>query len=83
VGFSVKLGIHGRKSYNGSLSSLNHGEPKDSSPDENVCHSRVCICREIGLRCSDQTHDNDDREDEKAHGVGPLDDVFSAAEIHD
>ena len=36
VRISVKLLVYWRKSYKGSLSSLNHGKPKDSNPDKNV-----------------------------------------------
>ena len=32
----------------------------------------MCIGREIGLRCSDQPHDDDNGEDQEDHGVCPL-----------
>jgi hypothetical protein len=64
VRISVKLGVYRSKTYERSLSTLNHGKPTDSNPDEYVRDSRVSIFRKVGLRSCNQPHDNDDGEHE-------------------
>ena len=59
----VKLGVNGCETNEGSLSSLNHGKPKDGNPDSDVCNGRVNIRGQSGHLLGDEGHNTNDGKD--------------------
>jgi hypothetical protein len=68
----VDLGVHGCETNERSLSSLNHGKPKDGNPDGNVCSDRVNIRGQSGVFLGDESHDTYHRKDEECYRVDTL-----------
>jgi hypothetical protein len=57
------------------LSSLNHGKPDESTPDEAKGKSGVHVSRKTSLLGEDQSHNDGRREDQQTRRVNVLDHV--------
>mmetsp|Transcript_32693 Transcript_32693/g.66747 ORF Transcript_32693/g.66747 Transcript_32693/m.66747 type:complete len:104 (-) Transcript_32693:69-380(-) len=69
MGVLVKLGVDGWKTNEGSLLSLNHGEPYDGSDTHEESGPWRYVGGELCVSGEHQRNDEHDGEDEKTHGV--------------
>jgi hypothetical protein len=73
VRFLVELLVNRIESDQGSLRSLNHGEPADADNEGDKSDNGADLARELGaLLDPDETHDQRERDDQKDRRVGVL-----------
>mmetsp|Transcript_20856 Transcript_20856/g.32173 ORF Transcript_20856/g.32173 Transcript_20856/m.32173 type:complete len:87 (-) Transcript_20856:128-388(-) len=81
MGVLVKLGVDGWKTNEGSLLSLNHGEPYDGGNAHEESGPWRSIGGELGVSGEHQRYDENDGEDEEDDGVCVAEDG-EGSELH-